>query len=36
MVNSNPSGVSKWETRESNEYTAGGGAGLNASGIDKK
>jgi hypothetical protein len=28
--------VSKWTTGESNGYTAGGGPGLNASGIDKK
>ncbi len=28
--------VSKWITGESNGYTAGGGPGLNASGIDKK
>lgn len=28
--------VSKWKTGESNGYTAGGGPGLNVSGIDKK
>jgi hypothetical protein len=28
--------VSKWKTGESNGYTAGGGPGLNPSGIDEK